>query len=251
MEPNSSNKEKVLSLHMEECGGCPNSSMCYHLNKNIQDSKFHLTIHDKMRLLRDGWIIHESVCKEISAEHRYLLRFHNNYNITISCLLFDDVLNSYKDQVQITIYNNESLEEHGDFQKLFLIKDDKTYDAFLCNEFDEVGRKIHYVFDQNYLDRYKIKRICDAILRPRKEKTITFDSCLVSYLLNGRCPYSYNNYIDITYDGTYRYCPYEKGGKKLNLNFPYIEKEEEYKLLKSYGEKRSCIYSRFFGEHNK
>jgi hypothetical protein len=99
--------------------------------------------------------------------------------------------------------------------RLRLIKDDETWEYFL--KYSNMGyaqHKIHYIFEQNYMTKDKFRRVAEQKMYAN-DFSVTVDSCFTSFMVNGRCPYSYGRYIDITFDGTVRSCPYALEGEYL------------------------------------
>lgn len=213
MEQNYSTENlRVISIHAEKCGhqACPHRSVCYHCNNIKQDNFFNLGLHDRITMLKHKNIaIHESICSKINPMNWHLLKFYKNYNITIPASLYKPYLDRVCDQVQITVYNNEQAIIFQDFQKLFLIKDNRTLDTFISMSTSKNKdiKKIHYVFDQKYITKDILNHIV-AYNNIIESSEITIDNCFRSFMLNGRCPHSYSNYIDISSDGSIRTCPY-------------------------------------------
>lgn len=236
---------KIVSLHMERCvnNNCPHRSMCYHLNKKLNNQdNFILGLRGRVWMLRKGWQLHESICNGLKAMHWHLLKFYDNYNITIPCDQYEPYLDRVKDQVQITVYNEEQAETFKDYQKLFLIKDDETWDFFLKHSnMGFATHKMHYILEQEYINKDKLRIVAEHKMFANTF-SITVDSCFTSFILNGRCPYSYNNYIDITFDGTVRFCPYAKEGIQMPVDLSEVEKLFKVKALP-----KKCIYSELFG----
>lgn len=251
MEPNSSNK--IVSLHMERCSRqCENRSCCYHVNKDIIfDNDLEISSGQWLWFLRKGYLVYESLCNGIPAWSWHLLKFYKNYNITISADQYEPYLHRVKDQVQITIYNEEDAKQFKEYQKLFLIKDDTSWDFFLkyCNT--DVSEKLHYIFDHSYISKDQLRIAAENKMYWKISSTMTIDSCFTSFLLNGRCPYSYGNYIDITYDGTVRRCPYSKTGEKIDrkmFSHDYSAWEDEMKKLFRIEKNVKCkLYLELFG----
>ena len=217
MPQNCSNK--VISLHFHKCreGHCPNSKVCYHINKTKLDfTKYGITGTDLVRraLLNQGYKVHESVCTTGTLEYYIsLLNLYKNYNITISKKDFQTSnLEEFYNQIQVTIYDIEDAIAFKNYQKLFLIKDDLSLDIgiALLKTLD-LGR-IHIIIEQSYLESNA--RILTYLIHANEKKfnkQASLDTCLTSWVVNGCCPYV-TNYIDITYDATVRKCPYQKDG---------------------------------------
>jgi len=239
MAQTSSNK--IVSLHVDRCGhSCPNRSVCYHMKKNLSVTDFNLNITDRLRILTRGWTIHESVCIGVSNLHWHLLKFYKNYNITISKDLYEPYLDNRSEQVQITVYTLADIIAYTEYQKLFLIKNDSDWNFFLEHFYNDKVKRTHFLVDQEYIDKAKVKVMCNMALDNKTTNTV--DSCLMSYLLNGRCPFSYYNYVDITFDGSARSCPYARCGVELPPN--YLDNSDTFKVDTP---PEKCIYRELFG----
>lgn len=221
MEQNSSTKRtRVISLHDEWCGHarCPHRSTCYHVNKKQEsDLSFGFGLEDRITLLKyDNVVMHESVCNKLKPFHWHLLKFYKNYNITLPASHYKPYLDRVKDQVQLTVYNEHQIEIYREYQKLFLIKDNRTWQFYLdhIHAQNKLCSKVHYIFDQAYMTKDKFRQVV-SINNLATDPTATIDTCFRSFVLNGRCPNSYFNYMDITFDGTVRLCPYAKEGLKV------------------------------------
>lgn len=234
-----SSSPKVVSLHMQKCsGGCPNASVCYHKNKaeevvnELKPDNRHLL---RIRLLEEGYKIHESVCEMYNKYYLDLAKEYPNYNITIS---HEEIIryssspgfkkkccDEMKDQVQVSVYDLDQIEEYKDYQKLFLIKDfDTLGQAFQLMKM-ETG-KLHFIIDKKFLSEVNARnRIRDFInnFQNRMDPLQSADTCLTGWLINGHCPHE-TDYLDITYDRTARKCPYaSKGIVMNNLELDSIE----------------------------
>lgn len=203
-------------------------------------------------MLRKGWEVYESVCNGIQPQHWHLLKFYKNYNITISCEDYEPYLDRTKDQVQLTIYNENQAETFREYQKLFLVKNDETWKYFL--KYSNMGyaqHKIHYIFEQNYMTKDKFRRVAEQKMYAN-DFSVTVDSCFTSFMVNGRCPYSYGRYIDITFDGTVRSCPYALEGEHLpdglfQMNYSDWEKEMDQIFDRTETQLENCIHLELFG----
>lgn len=216
MEQNCSNK--IISLHMMKCEDkCHNDSSCYHLQKNIiVNDTYNFDIE---YWLKKGYIIYNSLCKPIKENDLRLLELYKNYNITISCLdvIISEIM-QFKNQIQLSVYDSSDLTIYADFQKLFLIKDLESYAICLyiiTNNITKYGR-IHFNIDQNTKNIKDYIHYISKIFNFLKPSLFSLDSCFTSWVINGKCPYDDNNYIDITYDGTARKCPFNKNGNILS-----------------------------------
>lgn len=232
---------KIVSLHMEDCKhACPHRSVCYHLKKDIVGNGSVLPNNFRQEILDRGYTIHESVCHEITPFHRDLLTLYPNYHVTLPYDLFtNDLATRYEAQIQVTVHNSRSAADGSlkGIQKLFLIKDEKTWTESLplwMHPFE----CIHFVVDQDWLTK---ERLGSLVLKRMSAtgNNITVDSCLESHLINGSCPYINGRYIDITFDGTVRTCPFNPRGIK-------IEKGMDYKDLFDLRQEPYCKYKELF-----
>lgn len=242
MAQNCSNR--TISLHLHKCGEnhCPNSSVCYHLNKDKYEGSLIPTDKFRRTLLDSGYKVHESIC--ITANLYYfniLLKYYRSYNITISRddLIFSGI-NQHLNQIQVTVYNEEQARELVRHQKLFLIKDYESLQLGIHLMRSPVGR-IHLIIEQGYLER--CPEILSYLIRANESKanaTASLDTCLTSWVVNGRCPYE-TNYIDITYDNTVRKCPYQKEGYIFtSVNDSFVNTPV----------RKDCIYYKLFQRKN-
>jgi hypothetical protein len=251
MEQNSSNK--VVSLHMQKCeGNCPHSSCCYHLKKNInqeqENKKSNLfTCSMIVGSRKYGYTIYDSRCKPLEDHDFKLLTKNPNYNITIS---YNDICNEkigtllkYKDQLQITVYTSEQILILHEFQKLFLVKDRGSWHHcfnIIDDKTDNIGR-LH--FPINISDKY-VRLSLPVLIKHFNENArpgLSLDSCLTSWIINGKCPYNNDNYVDITYDLTTRKCPFNKNGTNL-------ENQKIDTLFTTAAPAEQCIYEEIFND---
>jgi hypothetical protein len=241
---------KIISLHLEKCGGnCPHTKECYHIKRKENKLSYNISnnIEIHKSIIRSGYKIHESICSKnrLTKWHIKELKKNKNYNITISAnhfsLKLKNILEKNKDQIQISVYDQYNLDVFKDWQKLFLIKNDESYNQF--NEW--LGKntgKLHFILDQNYVNSSLIKKII-LLFNNKCSKNQSMDNCLTSWLINGRCPYSNGNYIDINYDGTIRTCPYSIKGINPSKAATNLNQLFGLKMLPT-----RCIYMSIFGE---
>jgi regulator of RNase E activity RraB len=218
---------KVISLHLQECSGyCPNASSCYHIKKEINTEEN--LDEDKIRLdaIKTGHEVHESICF-YGPHHKDLLQIYKNYNITLSAMvvkLYFKELYPFKEQIQVTVYDDADIYLFSEWQKLFLINDEKNLRLF--DEF--LGRstsRLHFLLDQEFITPARIVFLYEEFEK-RASDGQTLDSCLTSWLVNGECPYEDGQYLDITYDASLRLCPYAKRGVMGNLDKNIVEQFE-------------------------
>jgi hypothetical protein len=237
---------KVVSLHMEPCShDCPNASVCYHIRKEISSGKTEdvLPFDFRENMLLQGYTIHEAFC---SSVHLTLLNKYKNYNITVSFErfgtnvsylrhIFNVVLYPYKDQVQVSVYNKEQALTIPGYRKLFLIKDDESF-KYAKTHLNSIPF-MHYNIDQSWITKERIVQV----LKSFNDLTHTLDSCLWGWIDGGQCPYSTGSYIDITFDGTIRTCPFSRKG--IPIKEVYDGTHESLFKTRSQTE---CAYSKIF-----
>lgn len=234
MEQNSSNR--VVSLHLEKCTRpCRNEKICYHLNKKLLNYDISsITKWLKEVAIPKGYTIYDSICnltRDLSDFYSY-----DNYNITINSKHINGLKYSIdKSRLQITIHNDKDIRKYINYQKLYLIHDDESL-SFAIRKMKDITGYLHFVFYQNYIDKEKLLLITNKFTN-RVDKKQSLDSCYSSWLLNGKCPYE-KDYIDISYDGSIRKCPFQKIGaypKSFKNIFRVKPKQER------------CIYEKIFG----
>ena len=231
---------KVVSLHMENCThSCPNRNVCYHVGKDIVNNGDVLPAGFRETFLDKGYTIHESICNSITDYHLSLLDFYLNYNVTLPYELCTNNVLKFERQVQISIYNIAQAKDPriNSHTKLFLIKDKSTYEQSF-KMWNSAITKIHLVVDKNFITEDRLK---DLVIKRMLAtgNNVTIDSCIESFIINGKCPYDNGTYVDITYDGTVRACPFEKNGIKIPKSFNL---DEVFTLCKT----PSCKYKDFF-----
>ena len=216
--------DKIVSLHLEKCNrsSCVNRSLCYHVGKNIDTNctvfPFSFSI---IKLLKFGCKVYDSICNRVEVRHLQLLERFPNYNITIPAELFRPELSDHKDQVQISVWTGLHNIEFKDYWKLYLIKSDDTLSS-ACRFITMNVPKLHYILALEYVAKTSVTVLVGKKLDLGDTQTISLDSCLTSWILNGRCPYKHYNYIDLTYDGTMRTCPFDMQGFDISkLTMPF------------------------------
>jgi len=252
MEPTNS---KIVSLHLDGCkGGCRNASACYFLKRSIVPDSINKTAIKRI-LLMNGYTIHDAVCELI--DDNLILLTSEHYNITVSNKIlqkFDKKkeLLAFKNQISVSIYSyKESVcSELRDIQKMYLIKDDKTLQFFMRNVKNERINKIHFCIDQEYLE--SSGKLPEIIKTFSKKATgiKSMDTCLSSFVVNGKCPYEKNNYVDVSADLSVRRCPFVINGTKLNtLGNSILTAISNSLKLESNCD--TCYYHKFFKEIKK
>lgn len=230
-------------MHLEKCNyPCPNRASCYFIKRNQHEGEID-AVRVRNKVLCSGYKVYESVCQLTEKDYRItLLKSLKNYSITLSYLWFlkpkfrSALIRIPKEQLQVSIYNLEQSQDLPSLQKLFLIKDTESF-----NEFTMIVSKgienIHFNIDTEWISKEKLEEL--LTWTKSFKSNVSFDSCLTSWLVNGECPYK-KDYIDISYDGTLRKCPF----KKDNIgNLSQIRIEDAF-LIDS---KCDCVYKTIFG----
>lgn len=243
--------DKIVSLHFQDCKKhCQNKSVCYLLKRDHNGPSLN-TFTIRTAILELGYQVYESICDKLTPYHFGMLNKYKNYNITISCNNFDKELYNYKNQVQLSVYSEKDIKKYQGLKLLYLIFDKKTENILHKNI-----KNVNIIIDIDYIknNRNLLRKIVSCNHRyysndkveilygynncynmdDPKDKNISFDSCLSSWIINGKCPYKNNNYIDIGLDGV-RTCPFQKKAQKLDLN-----------NLFNIENKNNCIYNKFF-----
>lgn len=244
MEQTCSNK--IISLHFQRCGGdCPHVAECYFVKREVAGLFNDISDYEMVwqSIVRSGHKVHESICSAgLDTYHLEELKRNKNYNVTMSCHMADKYpgLEEVKEQVQISVYDWKDVATYHSWQKLFLIKNTNTYNAFK----DWLGintGKLHFLIDQDWIDTAKIREII-PLFNNSNNSDQSMDSCLTSWLVNKCCPNMGDEYIDINHDGTVRTCPYSARG---------VEPKGATNLEHLFGVKMlpySCKYMAIFGE---
>ena len=74
----------------------------------------------------------------------------------------------------------------------------------------------------------------------RTNMNVSLDSCLLNWIINSECVFT-RNYIDVSYDGSLRKCPYNKDGITLA-----IEDRDHYNQMNDQCDSTSCYYCKRF-----
>jgi len=232
---------KIVSLHLEKCqNGCPHSDVCY-LRKRVPNPGNPLPPNFREAMLDQGLTIYEAICSDLSDENLRLLRKYSNYNVTVSSQHLSQqswyLLTTFREisnQVQISIYGNELC--LPDSQKLFLVKDEETLRRARDLASSGTTTKLHFNVDQSSL----VSMGCFNL--QNSERRISVDSCLMSWVVNGECPYT-SDYIDISHDWTIRKCPFSAHGT------PIPEGIDDYmKLFDIEHKPEPCSYAKKFNK---
>ncbi len=242
----------IISVHGDKCGfDCPHAAVCYHRRKDEQelDTKtLRKIMIDIFSNVKDAEV-YISVCSYSDFAMCSMLAStltETNVNFTLPVTLwrankaFSAAVSS---KLQVTVYNMEDIIEIGnDVQKLYLIKDDETFNTAMTIMTDESVSNIHFPIDQNYATKENLTIILKA-WKKMKDTTITIDSCLENFVVHGKCVYS-DNYVDVNYDGTYRKCVFEKKGFKMRKDLTLNDMINTKYMPK-------CIYSKLFSNRGK
>ena len=246
MELNST--AKIVSLHMERCyTGCPNETVCYHKRKDISSDKTEEILPPNFRqeMLKAGYKLYESVCS-VHIIDWTLLVLYKNYNLTLPYPLFEfwrSDLVDFKKQLQISVYTKEQARKILDYQKLFLIKDDASLKYAIEEQLWNIPYSyMHFNIDQNYITKKTLQEILYHRMLSNTVGT-TIDSCAENWIINDECPYEHKQYIDITFDGTLRTCPFSKTGVPLKSVY-----DGTYDSLFKFCKPEQCKYAEIFGE---
>jgi hypothetical protein len=246
---------KVISVHQHSCKThCEHSKICYFVNgkHEVEDNNIDNVIGDIVLNKDDSTNVHFSACNYKDALDIYnkYCRAKKNIYMTLSSNIYTQLINSiekeelqhFNNHIQLTVYNDEQLlqKEYDNIQKMFLIKDDKTYNIALQIITHKKYKNIHIPISQSYF----AKKIPDFLYlisawnkRDSNVRNITLDSCLTHYLYNGECQYS-KNYIDLRFDGTVRRCPFSDEHHKINTDNPDSMFDIEFKP--------NCIFAQVF-----
>lgn len=207
----------IISLHLEQCvRQCQHRSICYHINKYNINNKIDTNKIRLDYLNNPNNIVYESICNNITNNHIDLLKLYDNYHITTywenAISIMDKIEHSIdlRNKLQISISHEWQIEYLESYEKLYLIKNQQTLNKFESWINNSDFNKIHFLIDQNFL--FNDESILPTIIilwEKRKNMNVSLDSCLINWIINSSCIFA-KNYIDITYDGTIRTCPYNK-----------------------------------------
>lgn len=233
---------KIVSLHMEKCSlACPNSNVCYHKRKGLSLEGGPLPRFFRKEMLEEGFTLHDSVCSGVTDEQYELLKNYDNYNITMPATNYLEEkgrLHECWPRLQVTVWDPRILSEE-EIQKLFLVSERSLLLQLMSIKRSQVIRNLHVVFDADFVRETNVFNLIALAGRG-----ITLDSCLWSWFINGCCPYEHN-YIDITFDGTLRKCPFNYRGTDIPKD--YFKNEGTYLgLFKLGAEAEECVYKEIF-----
>ena len=235
----------TISMHDDICStpNCPHHSDCYCIKRNKEQSY----ISDKLwqdiiqSCNKFHAIVYYSLCNKNNVTHIYnIAKTTLNFNVTLGYYMYKKYEYMFKNiphRLQITVYKKEQINELKNKQKLFFVKDKKTYRiAKQINE-ELPTKKIHFSIKR---DEFNSKQIVDLIKNINCDN-ITYDSCLENAILRGSCIYN-TGYLDISTDGTFRKCPFNINGKIIGnktLNDMINTKENNTcQFIKEFGEKK-------------
>jgi hypothetical protein len=240
------NSSKLVSIHSDECHtGCPNIDVCYFVKR--KESKVVNLTDLRLKAISAGYIVHEAISSIIQPTDARLnlVRINKNYNLTVSRNLFDYNITLTRElsylpinQVQVSCYDHRDLFRFIDYQKLFLIKDEVTFNTYKEIQNDIRLTKVHFTIDQQWLTSSTLKEIVEIHNSSPLHK-ITLDSCLSNWVVHGKCMYM-ENYIDLSTDGTFRKCPFKVEGMPIN--------DKTIKEMIQYTEPVTCKYQKIFNE---
>ncbi len=233
---------KTISLHLQKCRRkCTNKDVCYHRDR---EGKTKCGILKKVLEYKGKANIHYSVCKNVTQHVRYLAN-HNYVGITIPySLIYSSHWSLYNlpstTQVSVHTFQEMFTDDLVDVQKLYLIKDNTTYDiAIAILGENSKGKNIHFPIYQKWIkeNKEKLYMLIEKWLKTR-DTTLSLDSCLTGFLHSKECPYK-NNYIDITFDGKFCKCPFSNNRKSIGDRLIEDLFSDNFEV--------SCIYKTIFG----
>jgi len=248
---------KLISIHSYSCKNkCEHADVCYFVNgkhcdvDEIENSQVEL-IEQAINKITGDKQIYYAGCDFIPSyltyggsiyghEDERHMTFSSNHYPHMKTLASD--LQTFNNNIQLTVYTLDELQSNTyyDIQKLFLIKNDTTY-LIACDVIkNNVSyNKIHFPIDQKWAEENQDKvlhLVHINMLQPND--TITLDSCLMNYVINGTCSYI-KEYIDLRYDGTVRRCPFSDECHSINYNEPDTMFDIPFTP--------NCIYHKMFG----
>ena len=244
---------KTISLHLERCwsGSCPHSKVCYMKNRKLIAKEapsidwLDMVTQGAENMARAGEAkVYWSMCSwlETSPEFLKMIEDIENWSVTVPVALMDHkelatFAKEHPDRVQITVYNIGDAVQFDEYQKLFLVKDyttlkDMKWMMGICN-------KIHFPVHQGWADKDKVKTVIE-LLGKCPNDTVSVDSCLENYVVNGECLYQ-KDYIDINWDGTCRKCVFDPEGIDVrSMSF------EEIMNISDSCSSKGCLYTDTF-----
>jgi hypothetical protein len=135
------------------------------------------------------------------------------------------------------VYTEEQALTIPGYRKLFLIKDHESF-MYTQTHLWHIPL-MHYSIDQNWVTKERVAQLLK--IKQQSKATFTLDSCLWGWIANGQCPYSTGSYIDITFDGTIRTCPFNRKGTPLKEVY-----DGTYESLFKTCSQTKCAYSKIF-----
>lgn len=253
---------KIISVHNHSCKQqCQHADVCYFVNgkhreiDEIENSQIE-NIEKAIEKISGEKEVFYSSCDFMSSFLTYGTNIYNNEkerHMTFSSNNYDNMLSMcstkedesvFKNNIQITVYNLEDLKsaKYYDIQKLFLIKDDATFETAI-SVFKDSSRynKIHFPIYQKWAEDNENKLLMlVGIWNMCDNQTLSLDSCLENYVANGTCGYAVE-YIDLRYDGTVRRCPFSDECHDINVKNPDEMFNIEFEP--------KCIYKKLFGKN--
>ena len=251
--------KKIISVHNHKCTtGCPHKDVCYFVNGKHFDElpPKNNVIEEAIDNMSEDFEVHYSGCDPMPSMATYASNCSGNEDerhMTMSVNEYKkfkaDKSNIFKNKdfdknVQMTVYTLKDLqkEEYKDIQKMFLIKNEETF-QIACEVFMDYENfnNIHFPIEHTWAEE-NVSKLTTLVAEWNKirdkENNISLDSCLENYLLNGTCVYA-DNYIDLRYDGSVRRCPFSDEFHKIDSENP--DKMFEIKFTPN------CIYKKLFG----
>ena len=224
--------KKIISIHSNACHTkCEHANVCYFINGEHKKENMKYPISSVFKNITYDYDMHYSACNMedfmliiphiIFNDNRFITVSHNLFK-QLSTLEFEtDKYEKLKSKCQITVYDLDTIKskEYKDVQKMFLIKDDKTYETAIniLKTYKVNGySKIHFPIEQSWAANNK-RNIISLVSywNQSEDKSLSLDSCLENYILNNTCVYA-DDYIDLRYDGTVRRCPFTTDKKDIH-----------------------------------
>ena len=248
--------KKIISIHNSKCETlCEHSDVCYFVNAKSENEQVgDDVINNVVSNITYNKDIHYSacnlqqtvdICDKITTEQ-------NEYTyVTMNKLMLKKINFIYENKkeldylhkfIQLTVYSYDDIiaDRYGNYQKLFLIKDDETYQTAIYILKQKEQHKIHFPVEQNWAAANENKLIAlVSYWNQLGETTMSLDSCLENYVTNGTCVYA-NEYIDLRFDGTVRRCPFSD--ERHNIS-DYDRPDDMFDILFE----PKCIYHKLFG----
>lgn len=260
---------KIISVHNYSCKTlCEHANVCYFVNgkhKEVDESISDIPdmIEQIINKISGDKQVYYSGCNFLSSYITYeqdIFGHEDERHMTFSSKLYhhmktlvntEEAQELFDKNIQLTVYTKDELDDinFNHIQKLFLIKDDETFNIAMdiLHDHKRYGN-IHFPIAQSWVENnpYKLGGLVGKYFEIKDEvDNITLDSCLMSYVLNGDCEYK-TSYIDLRYDGTVRRCPFSDECHNINN---YDWKDNPDKMFDIPFEPK-CIYKQIFSKTN-